>query len=43
MHEEAEIAASMREAGAVDFVTKGGPSDAAVSAIHAARFGGKRP
>jgi PAS domain S-box-containing protein len=43
MHEDEEIAASMREAGAVDFVTKGGPSNAAISAIYAARFGGKKP
>jgi CheY-like chemotaxis protein len=44
MHEDEEIAAAMREAGAVDFVTKGGPSDAAISAIcAAAQIGGKKP
>jgi PAS domain S-box-containing protein len=36
MHEDETIAASMREAGAVDFVTKGGRSDALISAIRAA-------
>ncbi len=43
MHEDEEIARSMREAGAVGFVTKGGPSDAAISAIYAAHLGGKKP
>ena len=43
MHEDEEIAASMREAGAVSFVTKGGASEAAISAIHSARFGGTKP
>ena len=43
MHEDEEIAASMREAGAVDFVTKGGASDAAILALFAAHFGGKKP
>ncbi len=36
MHEDQAIAASMREAGAVDFVTKSGPPDALISAIRAA-------
>lgn len=36
MHEDKEIASSMREAGAVDFLTKGGPPDAAIAAIRAA-------
>ncbi len=36
MHEDEEIAASMREAGALEFVTKGGRSDALITAIHAA-------
>jgi DNA-binding NarL/FixJ family response regulator len=36
MHEDETIAASMRQAGAVDFVTKGGRSDALISAIRAA-------
>jgi two-component system NarL family response regulator len=36
MHEDETIAASMREAGAVGFVTKGGPPDALISAIRAA-------
>ena len=44
MHEDEEIAKSMREAGAVEFVTKGGPPDAAISAIlAAAQIGGKKP
>ncbi len=44
MHEDEEIAKSMREAGAVAFVTKGGPPDAAISAIFAAaQIGGKKP
>ncbi len=36
MHEDETIAASMREAGAVDFVTKAGGPDALISAIHVA-------
>lgn len=36
MHEEGEMAAEMREAGAVDFMTKGGPREALVGAIRAA-------
>ncbi len=36
MHEDEEIAAAMRAAGAVDFVTKGGRSDALIEAIRAA-------
>lgn len=42
MHEDEEIAASMREAGAMDFVTKGGAPGAAISAIYAARFGERK-
>jgi CheY-like chemotaxis protein len=40
MHEDEAIAVSMREAGAIDFVTKGGRSDTLVSAIQAAADGG---
>ncbi|MGE5347134.1 MAG: response regulator transcription factor, partial [Acidithiobacillales bacterium] len=40
MHEDDAIATSMREAGAVDFVTKGGRSDTLVAAIQAAAQGG---
>jgi DNA-binding NarL/FixJ family response regulator len=36
MHKEGDMAAAMREAGAVDFVTKGGPSEALVAAIRKA-------
>lgn len=36
MHEHSDMANEMREAGAVDFVTKGGPSEALVGAIRAA-------
>jgi two-component system, chemotaxis family, CheB/CheR fusion protein len=36
MYSEGEMAAAMRNAGAVAFVTKGGPPEALVSAIHAA-------
>lgn len=36
MHEDEAIVASMREAGAADFVTKGGRSDTLVAAIQAA-------
>ena len=36
MHEDEAIAASMREAGAVDFVTKGGRPEALIAAIRAA-------
>jgi two-component system CheB/CheR fusion protein len=36
MHEGGEMATAMRDAGAVDFVTKGGPSEALIAAIHAA-------
>jgi DNA-binding NarL/FixJ family response regulator len=36
MHEDEAISNSMREAGAVDFVTKSGPPDALISAIHSA-------
>jgi PAS domain S-box-containing protein len=43
MHEDETIAASMREAGAVAFLTKGGPSDALIAAIHAAFSGGVSP
>ena len=40
MHDDEEIAASMRDAGAVEFVTKGGPPDAAIAAIFAAAHAG---
>ena len=43
MHEDETIAASMREAGAVDFVTKGGPSDTLISAVLSAYSHGEDP
>ena len=39
MHEDEPVALAMREAGAVAFVTKDGPSAALMAAIHAARPG----
>lgn len=39
MHEDEPVAIAMREAGAVAFVTKDGPSTALMAAIHAARPG----
>lgn len=39
LHEEADMAAAMRSAGASDYLTKGGPSDALVSAIRGAASG----
>lgn len=36
MHEDPVMESAMRAAGAVDFVTKGGPPDALVAAIHSA-------
>ena len=42
MHEDEAIARSMREAGAADFVTKGGPSDLLIGAIRAAFSSGGR-
>ena len=39
MHEDEPVAVAMREAGAVAFVTKDGPSAALMAAIHAARPG----
>ncbi len=43
MHDESDMAAAMREAGAVDYVTKGGPVEDLVAAIRAARTGMGRP
>ncbi len=37
MHEEADMAAGMREAGAAAYLTKGGPTDDLLAAIRAAR------
>ncbi|MCX5683786.1 MAG: response regulator transcription factor, partial [Planctomycetota bacterium] len=37
MHEEADMAAAMRKAGAVAYLAKGGPTDALIAAIRAAR------
>lgn len=39
MHEEGELSSAMREAGAVDYVTKGGQPEALISAIHKALQG----
>jgi PAS domain S-box-containing protein len=39
MHEDEPVALAMREAGAVAFVTKDGPSAALMAAIHAAKSG----
>jgi PAS domain S-box-containing protein len=41
MHEDETIAAAMRKAGAVDFVTKGGRSGALISAIREAASSGR--
>lgn len=35
MHDEQDMAATMRNAGAVDYVTKGGPIEVLIDAIHA--------
>ncbi len=43
MHEDETIAAAMREAGAVAFLTKGRPSDVLVSTIRAVYSGGVGP
>jgi CheY-like chemotaxis protein len=43
MHEDETIAAAMREAGAVAFLTKGRPSDVLVSTIRAVLSGGIGP
>lgn len=36
MHSEADMAAALREAGAVGYLTKGGPSEALIEAIRSA-------
>lgn len=41
MHPEAEVEAAMREAGAVDYLTKGGPSDLLAQAIRKAARNGE--
>jgi DNA-binding NarL/FixJ family response regulator len=37
MHEESDMAAAMRQAGAAAYVSKGGPPEALLAAIRAAR------
>jgi DNA-binding NarL/FixJ family response regulator len=43
MHEETDMAASMREAGVVAYLTKGGPTERLIAAIRACRPKGLPP